>query len=51
MDNSLSLQSINILIDIFKDSKINYKKVCEDVNTLYNELFINIEKVSKRASR
>ena len=26
MDNSLSLQSINILIDIFKDSKINYKK-------------------------
>lgn len=47
MDNSLSLQSINILIDIFKDSKINYKKVCEDVNTLYNELFINIEKVSK----
>ena len=47
MDNSLSLQSINILIDIFKFFKINYKKVCEDVNILYNELFINIEKVSK----
>ena len=38
MDNSLSLQSINILIDIFKKTITNYTTIISHISTLDNEI-------------
>ena len=47
MDQSLSLNSINVLTTIFKDSSLNYSNTISHTDTLLNELEINHTKVDK----
>lgn len=47
MDNSLSLQSVNILIEIFKKTRLHYSTIIEDITTLDNEIKQNHKIIDK----
>ena len=47
MDNSLSLNSMKFLINIFKNTTMNQKTILDNVNTLINEIELNLKPIDK----
>jgi DNA repair exonuclease SbcCD ATPase subunit len=48
LDKSLSLDTINILIEVFKQSKLTYKNIIENLENIINDSYNNIKRVDKR---
>ena len=50
MDNSLSLNSMKFLINIFKNTTMNQKTILDNVNTLTNEIELNLKPIDKEVT-